>query len=478
MFSSQRDKRHVRPHRGSTRNAFRPALESCEPRRLMAAGITAGMFGTELHVNGTDKADVITLRQVGTQITVDGVKATFKGVLSVRIDAGKGNDQIFLSPEISQTVSVRSDLFGGPGNDTIFGGSAQDHVFGGPGNDVIWGQGGGDNLYGDDDNDFLLGMDGPDTLKGGAGDDTLLGGAGNDYLDSGNSAKDKMVGEDGVDTFRRWLEPKASFGARPTDPNDDPNFVGPPDAGNENSKTTPPTEIVGSFLTSPRFAMEWHVIQQSTDTCAFLATLASVARTSKLDLASQITYEEVGGWYNVPIFVRGARTTQQVFGSWTEGNDPSGPLWVTLYQRAYLQALGVKYRDWSRDVGDFFLPAKDWKAAGSDPTAFRKRSVALEALTGQKPQVLATSKVTIAQLRDSLAKGQNVVIGTLDKGVATPLVENHAYAVTAVSASGVVTLRNPWGIDGRGGAIDGKNDGVLTVNWKTFQKNVSDVAIG
>ncbi len=103
---------------------------------------------------------------------------------------------------------------------------------------------------------------------------------------------------------------------------------------------------------------------------------------------------------------------------------------------------------------------------------------AREALTGRKPLNFAIAKVTVIQLRYALAKGREVPVGTLDKGVSSPLIENHVYAVSAMSVSGVVTLRDPWEVDGRCRAADGMNYGVLTVDWKTFQKNMDDVVIG
>ena len=59
------------------------------------------------------------------------------------------------------------------------------------------------------------------------------------------------------------------------------------------------------------------------------------------------------------------------------------------------------------------------------------------------------------------------------------LVGTHSYTVVSADAArGTVTVRNPWGSDGRNGAIQGANDGVFTISWATFVRNYAGYSIG
>lgn len=112
------------------------------------------------------------------------------GQLAV-VELGEGNDKALIA-------NVRSEVFGGPGNDTLFGGHGPDKLIGGDGDDVLGGGDGPDILLGGKGNDTLRGGNGNDILEGGVGDDKLDGGANNDVL-RGGDGKDTLIGGAGND---------------------------------------------------------------------------------------------------------------------------------------------------------------------------------------------------------------------------------------------------------------------------------------
>jgi Ca2+-binding RTX toxin-like protein len=90
--------------------------------------------------------------------------ASYVGPLTrVLVFAQGGNDSI----EISDSISLTAELYGGDGNDTMTGGSGHDILHGGAGNDT---------LQGGDGRDLLIGGLGADKIIGDGSDDILIGG--------------------------------------------------------------------------------------------------------------------------------------------------------------------------------------------------------------------------------------------------------------------------------------------------------------
>jgi Ca2+-binding RTX toxin-like protein len=137
-------------------NTFQLTCEDLEHRTVLS---TASLSGGVLYVHGTNGDDVVNVsRDAQGQFVVDG--STFAGqVKSIQVRVGNGNDQI----TIDSSVSVRTYLYGGLGNDTISGGSGQDIINAGDGTD---------HMSGNDGNDCLNGGTGGDYYDGGAGYDT------------------------------------------------------------------------------------------------------------------------------------------------------------------------------------------------------------------------------------------------------------------------------------------------------------------
>jgi DNA-binding beta-propeller fold protein YncE len=123
---------------------------------------------TELRVVGTSADDTITVDRPGggaIRVVLNGVPAgLFSPTGRIVVDALAGNDTV----NISSTISRRSWVFGGSGDDIVNANASGGHVLvGGEGNDRLSGGAG---------RDLLIGGNGADVVGGGGDDDILLGG--------------------------------------------------------------------------------------------------------------------------------------------------------------------------------------------------------------------------------------------------------------------------------------------------------------
>jgi len=100
------------------------------------------------------------------------------------------------------------ELKGGPGNDTITGGSGRDIVDGASGADKIYGLEGNDTIEGDADDDYIDAGFGSDVVRGGYGNDVILGGPGARLVDGelvdATNRDDTLRGEAGNDIIYIW----------------------------------------------------------------------------------------------------------------------------------------------------------------------------------------------------------------------------------------------------------------------------------
>ncbi|MGE5611734.1 MAG: peptidylprolyl isomerase, partial [Bacillota bacterium] len=123
---------------------------------------------TSLRVVGTNAANSIQLLPFkGDRVKVLIDRATigvFRPTGSIRVFGRGGNDAI----SIDSRLTLRTEIHGGNGNDTLIGGSGNDILLGEAGKDVLKGMGG---------LDLLTGGAGADNLDGGSGDDILLAGS-------------------------------------------------------------------------------------------------------------------------------------------------------------------------------------------------------------------------------------------------------------------------------------------------------------
>jgi Ca2+-binding RTX toxin-like protein len=291
----------------------------------------------------------------------------------------------------------------------------------------IFGVGGDDKIYVDTSaiagtgikpvDAFVDGGAGNDTIVTGAGNDTIFGGAGNDYLDGG-----------------------PGFNIYHYDIND----------------------LIAQFDTSD----VKDIRQGEAGTCVLLASLLAVTNGG-VDMAARI--QQVGpNTYSVPLFRSGAGWVQETVyfdGTWTVNDpmlaDPS-EAWVLIYQRAYLQEMGVRWSDpqtaeWAKRYGD----------------EYQRADAGLLALTGQARWTGNDGRLSSTDLRwihKELKSRHAVVALTKDSNVGRyGLIDGHAYAVLGVHGN-QVTLRNPWGVDGP--IRHASDDGVFTVSWDVFKAGI------
>ncbi len=220
----------------------------------LAVGRAAGFagFAANAHVEGSDAADTIVLRE-GAEWAAGGAgnDAIFGGAGDDVIDGGTGADALYggtgndaftvdraddlvfesagegmdtvtttvgyyLYANIENLVLAASagDIFGvgnvlanqitgNDGSNLLIAGAGADTLRGGGGIDALFGQDGDDRLFGDAGIDYLVGGNGDDSLDGGLGPDALYGEDGNDTLVGGGDFQtDILVGGAGNDVLR------------------------------------------------------------------------------------------------------------------------------------------------------------------------------------------------------------------------------------------------------------------------------------
>lgn len=472
-------------------------VEQLEGREMPAAMLSALVQNGVLTVLGSEASDTIVVRQTGIRsVTVDsnGTQRSFQSVYQVVVEGRGGNDRIYMDTRLTDArniAPVNAKFLGGAGNDLLVGGSGVDQLYGNDGNDTIYGDKGSDWIDGGNGADRLYGNDGDDTILAGAGDDLIVGGAGTDYLDGG-AGNDQVYGGDGIDTIlggtgadyldggagndriyagdgNDWLYGGAGddllYGAAGSDyldggPGNDTFY------GGEGFDTY--FNDFGDILMSDPADPD-HVHQGSAGTCVVLASLAAAA-DSGVDLASRV--RQTGeNQYSVPLFRPGTGwITQTVYfdGQWTD-NDPmltsAGDAWALIYQRAFLQEMGVRWNDtdyanWANRYGD----------------RFQRADAALIAITGtanwNPAPTTGLSAADLSNLTLAVMANRPAIALTRTGSLSSyGLIEDHAYTVLSVqtnsSGATTVTLRNPWGSDGP--IRQGADDGIITISWNTFR---------
>ena len=184
-------------------------LEGLESRVLLSASIVARPVADTLRVNGTGRADTITVgldagNSNTINVTVNGVLQQFDktNIHAITIASGSGNDVVTID-ESNGALPVGVLISGGKGSDQLYGSSLNDSIYGSAGNDYIFGRAGDDlinagkgsnTVWGDDGNDYILGGKSRDMVFAGAGDDTVLTGKGNDIINSGGGTNNIDAG--------------------------------------------------------------------------------------------------------------------------------------------------------------------------------------------------------------------------------------------------------------------------------------------
>ena len=440
----------------------RPArltAETLESRELLTVA-SAALVGSTLVVAADDAPTRAEVRPAGGNVEVRDLAAgttwTFPAakVAAVWFKGGAGADRFSAA---LTGLPVRAD--GAGGNDALLGGTGKDLLTGGPGSDTLTGGPGADRLNGGAGDDQLL---------GGAGDDTLVavddgtadladGGAGRDVLwvDKTGAATDQTPGVaagDAVEAVDRFVAGDRTLdGDRLADP-----------AGARSARTV---------AANPLFAGDWgpggraptagfsgptaaDIKQGSLGDCWLMAGLGAIAQDSPTTLRQRVVDFD-DGTYGVKLGTKVYRVDNDLPGYAGLGRD--GSMWVAVTEKAFATYRSERYGltpsyayltgGWGREVNQAF---------GNAWGGFRmfSRSDDAPALAD-----LIAEKVEAKEA---------VTIGILRAAAGSPLLNSHMYTVMSVQRDGrgkvvSLTLRNPWGRDGKATNDGNAKDGLVTV---------------
>jgi Ca2+-binding RTX toxin-like protein len=130
------------------------------------------------YASGTDLykvTDTANITPAGTCAAVDAHTVTCPGagIKTVTVDTDARDDTIALDPPTIPTT-VKGNLMGGGGFDTLSGSNGPGTLDGESGNDLVIGGTGADSVKGGGGRDIVNGGDGPDDIAGGNNIDTLV----------------------------------------------------------------------------------------------------------------------------------------------------------------------------------------------------------------------------------------------------------------------------------------------------------------
>ncbi len=177
-------KREWKRERNRTRSKrMEPSYELFEARQLLTTFYLdpAGTFW----IGGTQGDDTML-----AEIVQSNVRFTINGTSQSK-PVSQVNALVFLGrhgdDHMTNETSIPSEMYGGPGNDTLIGGFGDDVLVGNLGTDTMFGRAGNDIFYGSKDIDIMDGGDGDDRMYGGyGGKNTIRGGNGDDLIYAGD----------------------------------------------------------------------------------------------------------------------------------------------------------------------------------------------------------------------------------------------------------------------------------------------------
>jgi Ca2+-binding RTX toxin-like protein len=398
----------------------------------------------------------------------DGNDTLYGGYGGDTLRAEAGDDRVYGNEN-------DDELYGGGGRDSLEGGEGADTVRGDGDNDTVAGNGGTDTLYGGDGNDTMRGGDEADTIYGNEGNDTCHGGWGDDRI-FGHAGDDDLYGDEGNDRLFGWLGNDELYGGADNDWLEAGSAEEAADGGSGEDFNAHVWAVDGAACTD--------IHQGNSDTCTFLATLSSLARTGTVDLEARISYRgdytyivslysETGMVATRSVTFDGTYITEgpgDAFDGGATFYDPApsveGESWVILMQRAYAGLMSFQ--------------------GMVDTAEYRLSSVAYHALTGHTGEYLEPDDFSFADLSNYIADGdRTIVAGTWDDAddlTSDQLVEWHTYTVirTRVDEAGnrFVMLRNPWGYDGGDSVTGDPDDGLVEISWADFRGSFSHMYVG
>jgi hypothetical protein len=433
-----------------TKNNLIAGLEALEPRRLMSAGITVEEVGiangTQLLITGSANDDSIVVTQTADGLLVTNFGETV-GVYdgnyrNIKLLTGLGNDRL----EVHNSVTIDAIFHAGKGRDTLIGGKGDDRFHAGKGLNDMRGRG-GDDVF------VTIGGGKFDSVTGGMGVDSFWLDADSSEIITDLSSEEIGYGsEHRVSAFMSYNT--GLFGGAGT-------AVSKEIEGQKllDPKTTSTSMVYKDFSNRPLFSDAGptadDVSQGQLGDCYFLATISSIADVNPYRIRNAIvdlgdgTYAVRFKSHNTETYVRvdGDLPTRYNYLSYAqEGAENS--IWVAVMEKAWAF---YRFKD-----GDYGSIEGGWM------------SEAYGALGAPATSVwsVGNGQQLLDRISAELEAGKSVTFAVDDAPYGTPLVSCHAYSVHSVGydANGnrVLTLRNPWGVDGYS-VRDGVNDGYVTL---------------
>lgn len=327
--------------------------------------------GGVLKVDGNDLANDVSVGLSGNRVRVvmttlvNGKPTTTvhqfpKGQVSRIVFHGNGGNDRFEST----VPNVRTELHGGPSDDTMIGGPAADKIYGDLGNDTLYGRGGPDTLHGGAGLDGLYGGLDKDQLYGGADADRFLvpfGNGQNEFQDA--AAEDAIISLKNGD--KNWAESEVEQldqGLRTLHhktKND--NLLEPPNQGKvtlvRNQTGDKPRELASNNLEGT-------------------ITFYDAAFDSPARAAMTAAHEMAHNWENLPFAIAGLPNVtpevRQLAKNWGDGHsqwhdwlDLSG--WSYAGSETWQHDANAKF---ARDYGNKD-PSEDWATAWESYFAHR-----------------------------------------------------------------------------------------------------------
>lgn len=473
----------------------RLTLERLEDRAVCAASLTASISAGVLTVRGTSKNDAIVFKQSSGQISIDGVRATFvaDNLQGINVSGGAGNDTIRLdklkgwTKPITITSTSGTDQIRLPdGTKATLNGKNQSLTF--DPDDGDGGQGGGGGGGGGSSNWFdaniqdaalrqLLQQNFADNLLSrnemlGVFDAVQQDGAVSsaefaDLTDVANNTslfgslvhvadltRNVVLGNAANANFQGSAlgNLTANSTATKLDKLVDKWFLGAdhPDASYSGLTVTYATASGSLFGTGPQYS---HVRQGAVGDCYFVGTLAEIAQESPQAIVSMFIING-DGTYTVRFYNNGqARyvTVDSQLPTYNGGtllyanmgqqaSSSSNVLWVALAEKAYVQ---MNECGWLRSAGaGGGVNSYDAIAGGwfSDVINQLVNRTATDYYVG--------TSLHVATFEAAFNSGKMIGFGTVSNPPNSSIVGNHQYIVVAYnSATKVVTLFNPWGLN-------------------------------
>ena len=382
---------------------------------------------SQLYIDGSADADIISIMQSGNTITVtaNGTSQPFTGPYGdIVIKGNGGNDTL----TITNTVTTRVLAYGGDGNDNIAAaGSAKVAM--------VTISGGTDTLTGNGSTNYWVGME--DVVNATSAENT----AGN------------------VHKIASFYQPWTTV---TTDPNYIPLTLNSPNIKDPTDTSANTTRVTGGHSLFGTKAVVTDVNQAGIADCYYLSSIASFANTDQAIL-DRLAVDLGDGTYVVQYTRSGVKSYVRVdadidFSKMRQG--PSGNLWGQVFEKAYAY---------------FRTGANTYASLGGGSPTTVMRDFGFSATSMSVGSIVDSTLFT--NISDKITGRKPITSTTPSSG--STLVNWHVYTVISTSNVGGVSyvlVRNPWGSDGTNPVNDGVNDGLIRLTIPQYKSAFSSMS--